>query len=59
MMAKQAVSAGSDDAEAVDYRFGTPWDFGLVPEVLRRVGACTKARVRRAEVPFGGDAQPS
>lgn len=49
----------SDETGAVDYRSGAPWDFGLLPEVLRRVTACTKARVRRAEVPFGGDLQVS
>jgi hypothetical protein len=48
-----------DLAAAVDYRSGTPWDFGLVPEVLRRVAACTTARVKRAEVPFGGERQLS
>jgi hypothetical protein len=45
--------------EAVDYRSGTPWDFGLLPEVLRRVAACTKARVKAAEVPFGGEGRLS
>jgi hypothetical protein len=47
------------EMEAVDYRFGSPWDFGLVPELLRRVTACAKARVKRAEVPFGGERQLS
>ncbi|MFM2388651.1 MAG: hypothetical protein RLZZ437_206 [Pseudomonadota bacterium] len=58
MMAKQ-VTRAVEDADAVDYRSGTPWDFGLMPDMLRRVAACTKARVRRAEVPFGGSPQPS
>ena len=33
------------DTQAVDYRYGSPWDFGLLPAVLRRVSACTKAGV--------------
>jgi hypothetical protein len=59
MMSKQVMPAAVDEAEAVDYRSGTPWDFGLVPEVLRRVTACTRARVKAAEVPFGGNLQLS
>jgi hypothetical protein len=59
MMAKQPVPVLLEETDAVDYRSGTPWDFGLVPDVLRQVAACTKARVRRAEVPFGGSPQPS
>jgi hypothetical protein len=43
----------SDGETAVDYRSGTPWDFGLLPEKLRRVAACMKARVKANEVPFG------
>ena len=46
-----------DDTGAVDYRSGAPWELGLLPNVLRWVAACTKARVRRAEMPFGGDLQ--
>ena len=47
------------DPDAVDYRSGMPWDFGLMPQVLRRVAACTKARVAQAEVPFGSNLQLS
>jgi hypothetical protein len=45
--------------EAVDYRSGTPWDFGLSVEKLRRVAACMKARIKAAEVPFGVSPQLS
>jgi hypothetical protein len=59
MMGRKVEQVAFDEPEAVDYRSGTPWDFGLLPEVLRRVAACTKARVKAAEVPFGGNLQPS
>jgi hypothetical protein len=45
--------------EAVDYRFGTPWDFGLSLGKLRRVTACMRARIRAVEVPFGVSPQLS
>jgi hypothetical protein len=56
MMGKTAEVAVREN-EAVDYRSDSPWDFGLAPEILRRVTACAKARIRRAEVPFGGERQ--
>lgn len=47
--AQTRVQTAADDLEAVDYRHGNPWDFGLVPDMLRRVAACTKARIAKAE----------
>lgn len=55
VMSEQMMAA--EDMGAVDYRLGAPWDFGLAPETLRQVMACTKARIMRGEVPFGGSTQ--
>ncbi|MCU0801773.1 MAG: hypothetical protein MUD11_08355 [Rhodobacteraceae bacterium] len=44
----------ADDLDAVDYRSGTPWDFGLLPDVLRRIAACTRAQVAAAKAPLRG-----
>ncbi len=54
MMRTQAMPVPADDLDAVDYRSGTPWDFGLLPDVLRRIAACTRAQVAAAKAPLRG-----